>query len=76
MTAATATLNGSISSNGNQSITSDGFDYGTTTSYGTHVTATTVQSGAFSVGITGLTSGTTLSLSCDCRQRQRNGSVS
>jgi Domain of unknown function (DUF1929)/Glyoxal oxidase N-terminus/PKD domain len=59
VTATTATLNGSILSNGNQTITSDGFDYGTTTSYGTHVAATTVQSGAFSANITGLTSGTT-----------------
>ena len=60
MTATTATLNGSISSNGNQTITSDGFDYGTTPHpTGTHVAATTVQSGAFTVNITGLTSGTT-----------------
>jgi Domain of unknown function (DUF1929)/Glyoxal oxidase N-terminus/PKD domain len=59
VTASTATLNGSISSNGSQTITADGFDYGTTTSYGTHVAAPTVQSGAFSTNITGLTSGTT-----------------
>lgn len=55
----TVTLNGYIASTGGAPITADGFDYGTTTSYGTHVSAATVVSGAFSYALTGLTASTT-----------------
>jgi Glycosyl hydrolases family 16 len=56
---AIATLNGSISSNGGQSITADGFDWGTTTSYGTHINVTpAVQSGSFLSNLAGLSPGT------------------
>jgi hypothetical protein len=53
----TATLNGAIVSNGNQTVTSDGFDWGTTTSYGNSAPAPSVQSGSFTATLTGLTSG-------------------
>ncbi|MFA6445966.1 MAG: peptidoglycan-binding protein, partial [Candidatus Paceibacterota bacterium] len=54
------TLNASIADDGYASSTSVGFNYGTTTSYGSQVsTAGTFGIGSFSKGVTGLTCGTT-----------------
>lgn len=60
ITATTATLNGTITHTGGQTPTVRGFNYGTTTGYG----STTTENGSFSTGaytanITGLTCGTT-----------------
>jgi hypothetical protein len=68
--ATTATLNGSITSNGTQTITSDGFDWGTTTAYGNSVPAVTVQSGSLTANLNGLTSGQTY----HCRAKAVNSS--
>jgi hypothetical protein len=58
-TAPTVTLHASITSNGNETITSNGFDWGLTTSYGNVAIAVTVQLGNFSATLTGLPTGTT-----------------
>jgi hypothetical protein len=54
-----ATFNGSVTSNGNQTVTSDGFDWGTSTAYGNTAAGATVQTGSFSANLTGLTTGQT-----------------
>ena len=54
-----ATFNGSVTSNGNQTVTSDGFDWGTSTAYGNTAAGSTVQTGSFSANLTGLTTGQT-----------------
>jgi Pectate lyase superfamily protein/Carbohydrate binding module (family 6) len=66
----TATLHGSITSNGSQTITSDGFDWGTTTAYGNSAPAVTAQSGSLTANLTGLTSG----LTYHCRAKAVNSS--
>ncbi|MFA5386587.1 MAG: hypothetical protein WC297_02915, partial [Candidatus Paceibacterota bacterium] len=59
LAATTATLNGSITSEGGASSTIVGFQYGLTTSYGSEATSTySGGTGAFSKGITGLTAST------------------
>jgi len=56
----TATLNGSMASDGYASSTIEGFNYGTTTAYGLIAsTAGMYGTGSFSDSITGLVSGTT-----------------
>jgi len=56
----TVTLNGTITSDGNASSTSRGFNYGTTLSYGaTSSTSGTYGVGAYSQNVTGLTPNTT-----------------
>jgi len=54
----TATLSSSMTSTGGSTVTASGFAYGLTTAYGA-TTTNTVQSGAFSSALTGLTCGTT-----------------
>jgi hypothetical protein len=59
VTATTATLNGTIIFTRGATPTVEGFNYGTTTGYGTNVSNTgTFAPGAYSIGITGLTPST------------------
>jgi hypothetical protein len=60
VTATTATLNGTITHTGGQTPTVRGFNYGTTTGYGTNTTENgSFSTGAYTANITGLTCGTT-----------------
>jgi hypothetical protein len=59
-TTSTVTLNGTITSLGNASATVEGFNYGTSTSYGSVVSSTgTFGTGVFSENLTGLMPNTT-----------------
>ena len=54
-----ATLNGTVTNNGNDTITTRGFQYGLDTNYGTTTTETgSFSAGEFSANITSLTAGT------------------
>ncbi|MDO8737080.1 MAG: hypothetical protein Q7K29_08400 [Thermoleophilia bacterium] len=55
--ATSATLAGTLSSNGNAPVTAQGFDYGTSTSYGS--AASSALGGTLSASLTGLTCGVT-----------------
>ncbi|MEI7614401.1 MAG: hypothetical protein WCK63_15990, partial [Betaproteobacteria bacterium] len=62
LTGTTATTGGTISATGGAAITANGVCWGTAANpslTGSHTTDTTVQSGAFSSNLTGLTTGTT-----------------
>jgi hypothetical protein len=60
VTTTTATLNGTITHTGGQTPTVRGFNYGTTTGYGTNTTENgSFSTGAYTANITGLTCGTT-----------------
>ncbi len=54
-----AILNGDVTVIGSTPLTQRGFQYGTTTSYGSTVGNATSQTGAYSVSVSGLTCGTT-----------------